>query len=341
MSTLNALAQDSARTASWSFTGGADIYYQYDAGHSKSNSPTSFTHTHNTFELGMASFKLDYRSGAVEMVADLGFGKRAEEFSYNDNGILSAVKQLYISYAPADWIRLTAGSWATHVGYELADPWANGNYSMSYLFTNGPFSHTGVKAELSIKNNGFMIGVANPTDFKYLPEGVINRKFFIAQYSFTPEKGPKAYLNFVGGENIDTSKSRQLDLVLTSKLAGKFSIGLDATACQIKKYLGNKEYDQNKSWWGAAAYLNYAAGAHFGLTLREEYFSDRNGLKMPVLEVNGNIFASTLSANFKLDHFTFIPELRMDHSNKSIFTDKNDDPTRTAAHLLLAAVYQF
>jgi hypothetical protein len=334
-------AQDSAKTSSLAINGSADIYYKYDFGKSRYNNLTSFTNSHNRFELGMASLKLDYKTTKVEMVADLGFGKRAQEFSYNDAGILAAVKQLYISYSPASWVKFTAGSWATHVGYELVDAYSNRNYSMSYMFTNGPFFHTGVKAELSLKSHGLMIGLANPTDFKYVPDGVINKKFFIAQYSFLQSDYFKAYLNYVGGENIDSSKSRQVDLVLTSKLSGKFGLGYDGTVSNVKKYLGNKAYDDNKTWWGSALYVNFDPSSHFGLTLREEYFSDKNGLKIAGLGLDGSIFSSTLSANFKVDNFIFIPEVRVDRSNKTIFMDKDGAATKTSANILFATVYQF
>src|SRR5438309_6388918 len=179
-----ASAQDSAKTSPLTISGSADLYYKYDFAQSKANNLTSFTNSHNSFELGMASVKLDYKTTKTEVVADLGFGKRAQEFSYNDQGILAAIKQLYISYSPKDWLKFTAGTWATHVGYELVDAYANRNYSMSYMFTNGPFFHTGVRADLTKGKNGFMIGIANPTDYKYVPAGMMNKKFVLAQYSY-------------------------------------------------------------------------------------------------------------------------------------------------------------
>src|SRR6476469_496840 len=178
-----AFSQDSSKPDSLSITGSADIYYKYDFGKTKANNLTSFTNSHNRFELGMATVKLEHKNSKVDMVADLGFGKRATEFSYNDQGILAAIKQLYISYSVNSWLKFTMGSWATHIGYELVDAPSNRNYSMSYMFTNGPFFHTGVKAEATYKKSGFMIGIANPTDFKYVTDGVLNKKFFIAQYS--------------------------------------------------------------------------------------------------------------------------------------------------------------
>jgi hypothetical protein len=337
-----ASAQDStSKVSPLTISGSGDLYYKYNFGKSKFNNLTSFTNSHNTFELGMASVKFDYKLKKAELVADLGFGKRAQEFSYNDQGILAAVKQLYISYSVNSWLKFTAGSWATHVGYEMVDASANRNYSMSYMFTNGPFFHTGVKAEMTHGAHGFMVGIANPTDYKYVPDGVLNRKFFIAQYSYGKNDFFKGYLNYVGGQNFDTSKSRQFDVVITSKINNKFSLGYNGTVASSKPYAGNKVFQDSKSWWASAIYLNLDFSSKAGLTLREEYFSDKKGLKYAALSPNGTIFASTLSANFKADGFTLIPEFRIDKSNKSIFVNKDGLPTSTSANILLAAIYQF
>ena len=86
-----------------SITGSVDGYYRYNFQNAKdsarTNNYTSFTNSQNSFELGMASLKADYTIGKVEAVADLGFGKRAEEFSYNDEGRLAAIKQAFVSYS--------------------------------------------------------------------------------------------------------------------------------------------------------------------------------------------------------------------------------------------------
>jgi hypothetical protein len=63
------------------------------------------------FELGMASLKADYNIGKVEAVADFGFGKRAEEFSYNDKGTLASIMQAFIAYSPSNKVKFTMGKW--------------------------------------------------------------------------------------------------------------------------------------------------------------------------------------------------------------------------------------
>jgi hypothetical protein len=327
--------------SSTTVTGFADVYYRYDFGKTKSNSLTSFTNSHNSFELGMASVKIEHKMSKVSMVADLGFGKRATDFSYNDQGVLAAVKQLYISYAPADWVKFTAGSWATHVGYELVDPYANRNYSMSYMFTNGPFFHTGVKADFTAGKHGFMVGVSNPTDFKTAPEDGINKKFLLAQYSLAASDNVKLYLNYVGGQAPDSAKTNQFDLVVTGKVSDKFSLGYNGTVSSAK-IKDNGKYLDSKSWWGSALYVNVDPKSWFGLTLRGEYFSDENQLKVYSSQLKGgSVFATTLSANFRIHNFILVPEFRIDNASEKIFVDKDGRGTKSAANALVAVIYAF
>jgi hypothetical protein len=275
------------------------------------------------------------------MVADLGFGKRAQEFSYNESGVVAAIKQLYVSYQANEWLKLTAGSWATHVGYELVDAPANRNYSMSYMFSWGPFFHTGVKAEATLGKSGFMLGVANPTDYKSAP--LDSKKYLLAQYSYAFSDDVKAYFNYVGGKRFtDSAKTNQFDLVMTAKLNDKFSLGLNGTVQTQKFQVDNKYEGDAKSWWGSAVYLNFDPSAVFGLTLRSEYFSDKDQLVAMSLAPEGAaIFANTLSANFKVGGLTLIPEFRYETSSKDVFYNKESSPKGSNASVLVAAVYKF
>ena len=318
-------------------SGSADLYYRYDFNKQKANNRTSFTNTHNDFALGMASVKFEHTGTKVGFVADLGYGQRAKEFAYNDEGITQAIKQLYITYSPAAWLKFTAGSWATHVGYELVDPQLNRNYSMSYMFTNGPFTHTGLKADITKGKHGFMLGISNATDYRILPDGQMDKKFVIAQYSVAPSEKVKLYLNYVGGQGPDTAKTSQIDAVVTATVTKKFSAGFNGTVFSTKQWDGTKNID-SKQWYGAAVYLNVDPKDWFGITLRSEMFNDEDALK----GFNSSLFVNTLSANFKVEGFTFIPEIRIESAGDKIYLDKAGFFNKKgAASFLLAAVYKF
>lgn len=323
------------------FSGSADIYYKYNAGQSAANNYTSFTGSHNSFMLGMASIKAEHEGDKVSMVIDLGFGPRARDFAYADEGITQAIKQLYISYTPVSWLTLTAGTWATHVGYELVDPQLNRNYSMSYMFTNGPFTHTGIKAAATKGKSSLMVGISNATDYRLPADGAINRKYLIAQYSFTATEHLKCYLNYVGGTAPDTSKSSQIDLVINEEVNDIFSIGYNGTISSTRAWYDHKSAS-GRAWWGSAIYLNLDPRPWFGLTLRSEYFNDKNQLKIPTGSAAGaHVFANTLSANFRKAGFIFIPEFRIDNADKQIFTRSDGGAKKSTASFLLAAIYSF
>jgi hypothetical protein len=349
-------AQDSTKTLTVS--GSVDGYYRYNfAG--KINNYTSFTNSQSSFELGMASLRADATalSGKVGATVDLGFGRRAEEFSYNDgesntakNGFvsLSMIKQAYVTYAPSATIKFTAGKFATHVGYELVDAPLNRNYSMSYMFTNGPFFHTGVKADITAGPIGFMIGLTNYTDQTTATTSVKN---LIAQVSGATKNGKlKAYLNYSGfggsasGNNLLGIKSlNQIDAVVIGTISSKFNIGYNGTVQSKKPVVGS-----SGSWIGNALYLNFDPTDKFGITLRSEYISDKDHVTYVYTYNNGidfinadNIFANTISFNAKLGPLTIIPELRFESAKGKIYLKDDGAFSKSTASALIAAVYKF
>lgn len=330
-------------------SGFVDVYYKYDFAKTASNNYTSFTGANNSFALGMASVKLDKTIGKVGFVADLGFGQRAKDFAYNDDGITAAIKQLYVSYSPIESLKFTVGSWATHVGYELVDAPGNRNYSMSYMFSHGPFFHTGLKAEYSFGNSTIMAGIANPTDTKV---GDYAPRMFLGQFATaTANEKLKFYLNYVGGRGGELSRSGQFDAVILGTITDKFSVGYNGTVASGRsKANTTAKWDDANSWWGSALYLNLDPTPSFGLTLRNEYFSDKKGLLgttddndvyMPFY-ASGSVFATTLSGNIKVGPLTIIPEVRLDQASKDgVFMNKDGASSKTAFNALVAAVFAF
>ena len=70
---------------------------------------------------------------------------------------------------------------------------------------------------LLLANSGFMMGIANPTDYKSAP--LNSKKSFLAQYSYAFTDNWKVYLNYVGGTRpADSAKINQFDAVVTGKV---------------------------------------------------------------------------------------------------------------------------
>jgi hypothetical protein len=324
-------------------SGYADVYYRFNFDNTQLggtmlgfNNATSFTNSQNSFELGMASVKAAYSTEKAGVVVDLGFGTRAEEFSYADNNTLLAVKQAYVYWKPSDVVTLTFGKWGTHIGYEVLDPQVNRNYSMSYMFSYGPFSHTGIKADFALGGgNGLMIGVANPTDVtspKWASTKVAN-----AQFSHIGDK-LSVFVNYSGwfGTKNTTPTAaavNQFGVSATGIISDKFSIGYDGTI----QLLQNKVSDESDKWWGSALYFNFDPTAKLGLTLRTEYFADEKN----AIKVGADVFQATLSAIYKVGSFKLIPEIRVDNASQEIFNKNDGTPKKTTATALVAAIFSF
>ncbi|MBM3444069.1 MAG: porin [Bacteroidetes bacterium] len=336
---LFAQEDSTEKKSPFTFTGFVDGYFRSDLASNLANNRTSFTNSTGKLALGMISVRGDYSVGKFSFTADLGYGKRATEFAYNDKGALSYVKQLYASVAPTDWLKLTVGSWATHVGYELVDPYANRNYSMSYMFSYGPFLHTGIKADLTFGATGIMVGLANPTDYRKAPAP--NKKSVLIQLSQAINDNVKLYLNYVGGQRpTDYAKTRQVDLVLTAKASDKFNVGVNGTVTSVRLPSGSS-YLAAKTWSGLAGYFNYDPKETIGITLRSEVFNDANQLAaLSSASKGASIFANTLSANIKLKKFTIIPEYRLETASAGVFYNKTGNGKKSASNFLIAAYFK-
>ena len=279
----------------------------------------------------MASLKIDQSLGKLAATVDLGVGKRAEEFSYNDNGFLAYLKQAYVSYSLTDKLKISAGKWATHVGYELLDAPLNRNYSMSYGFSYGPFFHTGVKAEYALSDkSSFMIGIANPTDYVTTASA---SKVVIAQFSTKLfEDKTTIYANYQGGNTGGSTSFSQFDVVINNTLSSQFSINYDGTIYSAKD-------GASTNWKSNAVYVNYYPSSAIGFTLRSEIFDDKSALSGGAFGTS--IFANTLSMNYKIKKLTIIPELRLDNAKDNYFLNSSNKLTGGNTSFVIAAVYQF
>lgn len=340
---IHAIAQtetEKEKKSNLSFSGSVDGYFRADLNQNVTNNRTSFTNSTGKIALGMASGKVDYTLKKFSFTADLGIGNRAKEFAYNDKGALSIVKQLFASYAAADWLKLTAGTWATHVGYELLDPAGNKNYSMSYLFSYGPFLHTGVKSEFSVGKTGLMLGIANPTDYRSAPTP--NKKSLLLQFTQELTDDIKLYLNYVGAARpTDQAKTRQIDLVLTAKLSEKLNAGFNSTITRVRMQ-ENGIYNAAGTWGGIATYLSYAPKEKLSVNLRTERFNDKSQLAaMGLANYGASVFANTLSVNFTIGPVTMVPEVRLESASNKIYATKLGTERSTNASLLVGAYYTF
>lgn len=334
----------------FSLTGYVDAYYQGNlssvdlAGDDKAYIPfgSSFTGATNTFGIGNVNLLAEKSMGKVSFVGQIGFGPRAVEGNSDSNlgGLLtgnfaSTVQQLFVAYSPSESVTFTIGNFGTFVGYEVIDAPANMNYSMSHLFSNGPFYHTGMKVDFSFGEGfGAMVGVFNDTDAKV---DLIEGKHFGGQLSYSNDQ-IGVYLNAITGvdeEDVigeEDLTEFQVDLTATFQASESLMIGLNAS-----NYSTSLDGDAMGGFFGTALYLTAGLNESTDLSLRGEYFAgtaaDGDDTDQP------SVVALTLSGNFKVGDLRIVPEVRLDSGSNDFHGFGEDDDSAIA--FLLAGIYSF
>lgn len=351
----NTMFAQEEEKATFSFSGSVDTYFRQNI--TAPNKPvdgaapgSSFANMPG-FALGMVNLIATGEKGKVGFTADLGFGPRGADAVFLSDGSSSLVNQLYAYWNVSDKVTLTMGNFNTFLGYEVISPTANFNYSTSYMFSNGPFSHTGLKANIALADNfSAMLSVLNPTDYtEFNPFGTYSLG---AQLGYSNDAG-SAYLNFIYGDQDGTLNERtasmgdassgatfQVDLTTGWDVADAVFVGVNATynTTASGEYFdgGTQDMDGDASGFlGSALYLQYAASDVATVGIRGEYFSTYVG------DANANVTAITLSGNIGVGPLTLIPEVRFDTASEDIFINTNYEPTGSLASFILAAVYGF
>lgn len=117
------------------------------------------------FALGMAQGVISANYNKFFSTIDMAFGPTAKLANYGNAYESIFIKQAFISYATNSKLSFDFGQFGTHIGYEVIETYNNANHSLSYLFGNGPFYHTGAKANLSINDKAsVMVGAFNGWD---------------------------------------------------------------------------------------------------------------------------------------------------------------------------------
>jgi len=259
-----------------------------------------------------------YEGEKVGFVADMVYGPRGNDAVFGSpTGSSEVINQLYAYWNVSEKVKLTIGNFNTFLGYEVISPTANFNYSTSYLFSYGPFSHTGIKADFTLsENTSLMLAIMNPTDAtEFNPTGSYA---FGAQLGFSGQ-----YINFL----LD-SGAYEIDFTGGFDVSETFFLGINAA------YFSG---DDAPGFYGAALYPQIATSDSFKIGLRTEYFVEDGDFGAIGTGVeDSSVFATTLTGNYTIGSLTIIPELRLDSASEAAFVGD-----KALSSFALAAVYSF
>jgi hypothetical protein len=362
-------AQDSTKT--FSLSGSVDTYLHttfnnrnayYDDAYAPS---TSFADLKG-FSLGMVNLIASYSGEKSGFVADVVFGPRGRAAVFGTASGQAIVNQLYAYYKVSDAVTLNMGQFNTFVGYEVISPAVNFHYSTSYLFSWGPFNHTGLRADFAF-GGGWVgkLAIMNPTDIvEFNP---VNTYTLGLQIGKTTDAGG-VWLNAIygdqdgklkkedftgtfGNESYSAGSLAQIDLTLGYNLSETFYLGFNTSYQGVavgEVYNDGGGIDDvdgdGSSFVGAAIYPKLTLSESAAIGLRAEYFKISN-YHLGIFGLDGNgdgsVMEFTLSGNLKAGGLTIIPEIRTDMTSEDSFYDKDGESKDMLLSLNLAAVYKF
>ncbi|WP_035337506.1 porin [Dokdonia sp. PRO95] len=328
-------AQEDSKKKKFTVEGSVDTYFRQNLsgpnGEDAIAPNTSFANR-NGFAIGMANVigSFESENGKVGAVADLVFGPRGEEAVFLSGPSSNIVNQLYVYWNVSDKVKLTLGNFNTFLGYEVISPTLNFNYSTSYMFSYGPFSHTGIKADFTLSEDwSAMVGVLNQTDATEFN--------FDNDYTLGAQLGYKTtYLNFLYGKQGGSTESTfQVDLTTGHDLSDDFYLGLNATYNDT----------DGASFYGVALYPQYKTSESFTLGLRGEYFAETEGGAGAIggydEEGDASVLAVTLTGSYTVGDLTIKPEFRLDSASEDTFLDTDLEPNSSLSSFLIAGIYKF
>jgi hypothetical protein len=328
--------EDEESTPSFTLSGSIDAYYRANLNGDNSApggvpnaAPGSSFANLPGFALGMANIIAGYEGEKVGFIADLVLGPRGTDAIFA-SPIYSAtgniVNQLYAYWNVSDDVKLIFGNFNTFLGYEVISPTANFNYSTSYLFSYGPFSHTGLKADFALSDDfSLMMAVMNRTDITEL--NLDGKYAYGAQLGYSGQ-----YLNLLmdnGAYEIDYT--------------GGFDVSEDLFLGLNAAYFDGG--DNAAGFAGVAVYPQLATSEDFTIGLRGEYFAELDGnfgaIGTGVDE--SSVFAVTLTGSYSVDNLTIKPELRVDSASdeSGSFLDSDLVAQKSLSSFVLAAIYSF
>ncbi len=254
--------------ASYFHSNEVNSYHNYDIGH-------------DTFQLDEAGITIAYqpKEGFGGLVTLIG-GEDARlqnsfEHPVTDSGF--EVLQAYLQYATGG-LTVIAGKYTTLAGAEVIMPPSNTNFSRSLLFAFEPAVHTGIRATYAVSDTFSIIGgVNNGWNYDSTSYGSKTGEIGL---SFAPSKAfaltAQAY---IGKDPIVDGSRKLIDLVATWNATDALQIILSYDWGSQKNVAGATFSGTDEAKWnGLAGYVNYKFSDQWRISLRGEYFNDKDGL---------------------------------------------------------------
>ena len=251
--------------------------------------------------------------------------------------------QAFVHYG-AGPLTIIAGKFVTLSGAEVIKSPSNPNYSRSILFGYAiPFTHTGVRATYKVSDTLTLVGGVNQGWDAF--KDTNNDKTIELQAGITPDKAFSLLVTGYSGKeqlanypkSIEKGTRNLLDIVATF------------TASEQLTFILNYDYGTQESgsagfskakWQGLAGYANYQLNDQWRVSLRGEYFDDKDGYRTGVVQKWKE--ATATLAYLPNKNIELRAEVRGDRCDHNAFL-KSDrtTPTSTERSFGIEMLYKF
>jgi hypothetical protein len=285
------------------------------------------------FDTEPASFNLHQAALTVAYQPKDGFGALVNPTAGRDARVIKSfdtttndfdVTQAFIQYAHGP-ITIIGGKFVTLAGAEVINPTADYTYSRSILFGYAiPFTHTGLRVTFAANDMvSFTLGVNNGWDQL---KDANKQKTVEAGVALTPAKAfTLLATGYSGTEQVagfaDTVGGRRdlIDIVATYIASDKLTFILNYDWASQNNVASANGGNITAKWEGVAAYVNYQITGRWRLSVRGEYFDDKDGYRTGIVQKwkEGTVtlaYLPTTSVEIRA-------ELRGDRSDRDSFVD--------------------
>jgi len=332
---------------------GVSLVGYIDTAYSHLSGTGLFTSTipNRVFDTEPNSFNLHQAAITVAKQPKEGFGGLVNLTAGRDARIIHAfdtntesqfdVTQAYAQYATGP-LTVIAGKYVTLAGAEVIASPSDVNYSRSILFGYAiPFTHTGLRATYAVNDMLSVIGGVNNgwDDVK----DTNKQKTLELGLTLAPTKSLSfAAVDYVGTEQVagplDTTQGQRniLDLVGTWTATDKLSVTLNYDYGTQDNAVGGTN---QAKWSGLAGYVNYLLTDTWRLSVRGEYFNDKDGYKTGVVQKwkEGTVTLAYLPAK----NMEIRGEVRGDRSDVASFMKSDGTASKSQSSYGLEAIYKF
>ncbi len=346
---INIAKAQTDSTTALKISGYIETNYSYDFGNPANHTKPSFLYSynrHNEVNLNLGFVKAAYSKDNLRANLALASGTYMNANFVAESGVLKNIYEanagFKISRTKNIWV--DAGIFTSHIGFESAIGKDCQNLTRSILAENSPYYESGLKLSYTSLNEKFLLSGLFLNGWQRIQRvDGNNTPAFGHQLTYKPTA--KITLNsssFIGNDKPDSVRKMryfhnfyaQIQLFKNVGLTAGFDIGAE----QKRKY--GKDFN---CWYSPIVILKFNTSAQSTVSIRSEYYSDKNGVIINSGTPNGfKTFGYSLNYDYNVrENVLCRVEGRSFKSKDKIFFNKESMPKKNNSSVTTSLCISF